>query len=252
MALLLLQLSDVNTMIFCGYSMLATALQIILAIAFSGRLLMERAERRWRTLSITDTLTGVLNRRGLQENFEQLTGKAGAGERKIAALLFDLDHFKAINDRYGHQTGDVVLAEFARIGRRFIPRNGIFGRMGGEEFTAFISVADQPEAEAIAELIRAEFCRVPLLAGRSLVPATVSAGIALMPAETANWDRLVSAADRALYSAKRAGRNCAVAFSEATAAMVPETAPDPHAGDLVPTLDDQIYALRRMGTLSRL
>jgi len=241
-----------DSLIYRGYTALGSALLITTAIALSGRLLMERSERRWRAISITDTLTGVLNRRGLQDYFELVAGKATKDSQKIAALLFDLDHFKAINDRYGHQTGDIVLAEFARIGRQFVPRSGAFGRMGGEEFTAFILVDDQAEAEAIAETIRADFCRVPLLAGRSLVPATVSIGLALMPRDAANWDRLVSAADRALYAAKRAGRNCTIVFSETEAAMATDTPPDPNGGELVPTLDDQIHALRRLGTLSRM
>ncbi|MBB3453670.1 diguanylate cyclase (GGDEF)-like protein [Rhizobium sp. BK313] len=241
-----------DALIYRGYTALGSAFLITTAIALSGRLLMERSERRWRAISITDTLTGVLNRRGLQDYFELVAGKATKDSQKIATLLFDLDHFKAINDRYGHQTGDIVLAEFARIGRQFVPRSGAFGRMGGEEFTAFILVDDQAEAEAIAETIRADFCRVPLLAGRSLVPATVSIGLAIMPRDTANWDRLVSAADRALYAAKRAGRNCTIVFSETEAAMATDTPPDPNGGELVPTLDDQIHALRRLGTLSRM
>ncbi|MDL2407277.1 GGDEF domain-containing protein [Rhizobium calliandrae] len=240
------------SLIYRGYTALGSALLITTAIALSGRLLMERSERRWRAISITDTLTGVLNRRGLQDYFELVAGTSTKESQKIAALLFDLDHFKAINDRYGHQTGDIVLAEFARIGRQFVPRDGAFGRMGGEEFTAFVMVDDQAEAEAIAETIRADFCRVPLLAGRSLVPATVSIGLAIMPRDSANWDRLVSAADRALYAAKRAGRNCTIVFSELEATMAMDTPPDPNGGELVPTLDDQIHALRRLGTLSRM
>ncbi|MDL2400886.1 GGDEF domain-containing protein [Rhizobium mayense] len=248
----LLRPNPQDALIYRGYTALGSALLITTAIALSGRLLMERSERRWRAISITDALTGVLNRRGLQDYFELVAGKATKESQKIATLLFDLDHFKAINDRYGHQTGDVVLAEFARIGRQYIPRSGAFGRMGGEEFTAFIIVDDQAQAEAIAETIRAEFCRVPLLAGPSLVSATVSIGLAIMLRETANWDRLVSAADRALYAAKRAGRNCTIVFSEAEAAMATDTPPDPNGGELVPTLDDQIHALRRLGTLSRM
>lgn len=241
-----------EVLFYRGISALGSALLITMAIALTGRLLMERSERRWRALSITDSLTGVLNRRGLQEYFSLTTSRVANGPQKIAALLFDLDHFKAINDRYGHQTGDIVLMEFARIGSQIVPRHGVFGRMGGEEFTALIPVDDQTETEAVAELIRLEFCRVPLLAGRSLVPATVSVGVAIMPIDLANWDKLVSAADRALYAAKGAGRNCTVAFGETEAAVATDSPPDPNGGELVPSLDDQIHALRRLGTLSRM
>ncbi|MEZ2220974.1 diguanylate cyclase [Rhizobium sp. RCC_161_2] len=252
MSMILLRPSLEEALIYRGYSALGCALLITAAIVLSGRLLMERAERRWRTISITDMLTGVLNRRGLQDHFPLVVERAARGSGMIAALLFDLDHFKAINDRYGHQTGDIVLAEFARIGRQFIPGSAAFGRMDGEEFIAFIPINDQAEAEAIAETVRADFCRVPLLAGQSLVSATVSVGLAIMPCDIASWDRLVSAADRALYAAKRAGRNCTVVFGEAEATMATDMPPDPNGGELVPTLDDQIHALRRLGTLAQM
>jgi diguanylate cyclase (GGDEF)-like protein len=235
-----------------GVAALGSALLITSGIALSGRLLMERSERKWHALSVTDYLTGVLNRRGVQDGFRQMTEARGDAARKIAALLFDLDHFKNINDRHGHQAGDQVLTEFARIAGQFIPRGGFFGRMGGEEFIGFVEVGDQTEAEVIAELIRADFCRLPLLAGTSLVQASVSGGIAILPVSEAKWDNLVSAADRALYAAKNAGRNCVVVFGELEAASAAQSPPNPDGGELVPTLDDQIHALRRMGTLSRM
>jgi diguanylate cyclase (GGDEF)-like protein len=239
-------------MIYRGYMALGYGLLVIIAIVLNGKLLMERAERRWRAISITDTLTGVLNRRGLQESYEILVGKGQQQPQKLAALLFDLDHFKKINDRHGHQVGDAVLVEFARIARQFVPRNSAFGRMGGEEFVAFLPIDDQSQAEALAETIRADFCRMPLLAGRTLVPATVSIGVSIMPHDTVSWDRLVSFADRALYAAKRAGRNCTILFNEAETARESDTASAADEGELVPTLDDQIHALRRMGTLARM
>ncbi|RKD73767.1 diguanylate cyclase (GGDEF)-like protein [Rhizobium sp. WW_1] len=241
-----------QAMIYRGYMALGYALLVIVAIVLNGKLLMERAERRWRAISITDTLTGVLNRRGLQESYEILVGEGPQKPQKLAALLFDLDHFKKINDHYGHQAGDTVLVEFARIARQFVPRSGAFGRMGGEEFVAFVPINEQSQAEALAETIRADFCRVPLLAGRSLVPATVSIGVAIMPRDAVSWDRLVSFADRALYAAKRAGRNCTIVFNEMETAKDVDPTPVADEGELVPTLDDQIHALRRMGTLARM
>ena len=241
-----------EALIYRGYAALGYALLVVVAIVLNGKLLMERSERRWRAVSITDTLTGVLNRRGLQDSYEILAGGGPRQPQKLAALLFDLDHFKSINDRHGHQTGDIVLVEFARIARHFVPRSGAFGRMGGEEFVAFVPINDQAEAEALAETIRADFCRVPLLAGPSLVSATVSIGVAIMPRDTVSWDRLVSSADRALYAAKRAGRNCTIVFNEMETAKAEDATPDDNVdgGELVPTLEDQIHALRRMGKLA--
>ncbi len=245
------QPSDREAANFGGAVALGTAFLLTLAFVLCCRVIMERSEWRWRALSVTDPLTGALNRRGLQEYFLRIAAETSGRPGKIAALLFDLDHFKRVNDRYGHQAGDLVLSEFARLARQFIPRGGIFGRMGGEEFTAFVVVGDQTEAEVIAELIRAEFCRVPLLAGTSLVPVTVSIGVAILPLAEARWDELVSSADKALYAAKEAGRNCTIVFSEEDAAGSAGRS-DAASGELVPSLDDQIHALRRLGTLSRM
>lgn len=241
-----------EAMVYRGYMALGYGLLIIVAIVLNGKLLMERAERRWRAISITDTLTGVLNRRGLQESYDILVADGPQQPQKLAALLFDLDHFKKINDRHGHQAGDTVLVEFARVARQFVPRSGAFGRMGGEEFVAFVPIDDQSQAEALAETIRADFCRAPLLAGSSLVSATVSIGVAIMPRDIVSWDRLVSCADRALYAAKHAGRNCTIVFSETETSKDTDATPAVNDGELVPTLEDQIHALRRMGTLARL
>ena len=229
---------------------MASAFLLTIAFALTCRLIMERSERHLRLLTLTDSLTGVLNRRGLLGYFNKIQDKAHDDQQQVCVILFDLDHFKRVNDRFGHQSGDAVLTAFAHLARQYIPNN-IFGRMGGEEFAAFVTVRDQTEAEALAESIRAEFSRLPVSTGEALIPATVSVGISLSSAIDANIDRLVSAADRALYSAKAAGRNCTVVFgTEETAAPAPG-APNSHAGELVPTVDDQVEALRRMGTLSR-
>ncbi|QWW69089.1 GGDEF domain-containing protein [Rhizobium sp. WYJ-E13] len=242
--------SDGEATNFGGVAAMATAFLLIIAFALTCRLIMERSERHLRFLTLTDSLTGVLNRRGLLGHFGKIQEKAHDDQHQVGVILFDLDHFKRVNDRFGHQSGDAVLTAFARLARQYIPNN-IFGRMGGEEFAAFVTIRDQTEAEALAESIRAEFCRLPINTGEALIPATVSVGIALSSAIEANIDRLVSAADRALYSAKAAGRNCTVVFgAEETAAPAPGE-PNTNAGELVPTVDDQVEALRRMGVLSR-
>jgi len=242
--------TDAQAANFAGGAAMATGFLLTFACALTCMVIMERSEKHLRMLSLTDSLTGVLNRRGLFGRFDVIQDNAFHNNRQVAVLLFDLDHFKRVNDRFGHQTGDVVLTVFARMARQFVP-DGAFGRMGGEEFAAFTTVADQTEAEALAESIRAEFCRVPVSTGEAIVPATVSTGVALASAIEANRDKLVSAADRALYAAKAAGRNCTVIFGEAEAAAPPPPEPKQTSGELVPTLDDQIHALRRVGSLSR-
>ena len=105
--------------------------------------------------------------------------------------------------------------------------------------------------ERFRQDFRSEDTFRPVSTGEALIPATVSVGIALSSAVEANIDRLMSAADRALYSAKAAGRNCTVVFGEEETAAPAPGEPNSHAGELVPTIDDQVEALRRMGVLSR-
>jgi diguanylate cyclase (GGDEF)-like protein len=242
--------SDMQATNYGGAVAMASAFLLTMAFALTCRMIMDRSERHLRTLSLTDSLTGVWNRRGLFAHFDALQEKALPAGRLITVLLFDLDHFKRINDRFGHQAGDAVLSAFARTARQFVPNN-VFGRMGGEEFAAFAMVSDQPEAEALAESIRAEFCRLPIATAEEIVPATVSIGIAISSAADANMDRLISAADRALYAAKAAGRNCSIVFGAEEAAAPPSEETDKNAGELVPTVEDQIEALRRIGSFAR-
>ncbi len=242
--------TDVQAANYAGAAAMGTAFLLTLACALTARVIMERSERQLRLLSLTDTLTGVLNRRGLFGQFDPIRLRAFEERRQVAVLLFDLDNFKRINDRFGHQAGDVVLTAFARMTRQYVP-TGAFGRMGGEEFAAFASVGDQTEAEALAEAMRTEFCRAPISTGNAIIPATVSIGVAIAPPVEANMDKLVSAADRALYAAKGAGRNCTVIFGEMEAAAPAPAEPDHRSGELVPTVDDQVHALRRVGSLSR-
>ncbi|KQV82789.1 GGDEF domain-containing protein [Rhizobium sp. Root1220] len=242
--------SDAEAANFAGGAALATGFLLTLACALTCMMIMERSERQLRLLSLTDSLTGVLNRRGLFGQFEAVQARAFDAKRQVAVLLFDLDYFKRVNDRFGHQAGDTVLTVFARLAHKYIP-DGVFGRMGGEEFAAFATVADQTEAEALAESIRAELCRVPVSTGDAIIPVTVSIGVALASAIQGDRDKLVSAADRALYAAKGAGRNCTVIFGEAETAAPARAEPDHRSGELVPTLDDQIHALRRVGSLAR-
>lgn len=242
--------SDSQAVDFGGVAALATAFLLTLAFALTFRLVMERSERQLRALAVTDPLTGVFNRRGLFDYFSRVRDHARAKSGLVAMLLFDLDHFKQLNDAHGHQAGDGVLVQFARVARQFIPTG--FGRMGGEEFAAFVYVRDQFEAEAIAESVRMEFCRLPVTAGTAFLSPTVSVGVAMASAAEADCDKLISAADRALYAAKANGRNCCIVFGEADTAAPPPVSPDPNGGELVATLDDQIHALKRIGSLSRL
>lgn len=160
----------------------------------------------YRHAAATDFLTGLLNRRAFLENALRLCVHRAAGNSPVTLLMFDLDHFKEINDRFGHAVGDDVLHVFAQVARRNTRANDIVGRIGGEEFAAII-----PEpldlALPIAERIRASFETAATEVRGLAVGATVSVGAATSYELVTNIDALIARADVALYRAKGEGRN---------------------------------------------
>ena len=167
----------------------------------------ERTEFRHKTASLIDPLTGISNRRAfLQDGEEQLRRQAG-DPRPIAVMLLDLDNFKSINDRFGHAVGDRVLQVFATVAGNCIRRADLFGRLGGEEFAAFLVDANRERALAIAEDIRRSFadatCEVE---GRPVI-GTVSIGRVIAYDAVLDISALLAQADHALYRAKDNGRN---------------------------------------------
>lgn len=182
---------------------------LVAGILLGAKLLMARSEAHLQRLADSDPLTGVFNRRGLLDRFQQLCRKTTGAKSHIAIVLFDLDHFKQINDRHGHKAGDVVLTEFCRIATTCLGERGIFGRMGGEEFACMMQVGGPPEAIGVTEAIRLtlEHTEIRIAEGDAPIPVTVSCGIALSPLSSADLDAMLISADRALYAAKFAGRN---------------------------------------------
>ncbi|HEY2005502.1 MAG TPA: GGDEF domain-containing protein, partial [Solirubrobacteraceae bacterium] len=152
-------------------------------------------------LASHDPLTGVRNRRGLTDLLAEHTG--------AALVICDLDHFKEVNDRYGHNVGDLVLARFGELLRELSRDHDVPIRLGGEEFCVLLPNTDRAGALAAAERLRAETSRRM----GDLVPdgITVSVGIAFDPEGLLDPEKLLSAADRGLYEAKQAGRNRSVA-----------------------------------------
>ncbi|SIP90041.1 diguanylate cyclase (GGDEF) domain-containing protein [Rhizobium sp. RU35A] len=185
---------------------------LVSGILFGAHLLMSRTERRLQQLIVTDPLTGVLNRRGFLEQVQAMRARPPAGKLMLALAVFDLDHFKRINDRYGHKGGDAVLIAFCRSSIECIGTRGIFGRIGGEEFACLLHVASPAEAVGIIEAIRLSLMRQRIgLAGTDrIIIATVSCGVTVSSILDAEVDDMLSNADRALYAAKAAGRNATV------------------------------------------
>lgn len=212
------------------------------AILIGAKIVMDRSEERLQQLIRTDPLTGALNRRGLSEGFASLTAPTNHATPSLALLLFDLDHFKRINDTHGHQAGDAVLVAFAGICRDLTPECGLFGRTGGEEFMALLPIKDVKDAALVAETIRQSLATAKIDTGGEFVSVTVSIGIATAAATGANLDQMMINADRALYKAKARGRNRTTILSSDRVLTVPSAGPEA----LDEQADRQVAALKRL------
>ena len=170
--------------------------------ALSVTLSQARTAHRHRREALTDQLTGLLNRRAL---FDAFSGrKIDSG---VAVMLFDLDHFKLINDRLGHAGGDQVLQRFAQIVRANVRTTDTAARLGGEEFCIVLQNLPSRSAGSVAERIRAALEQSATPSGQRTVTITVSAGVATSGGEGELFENLLARADEALYKAKSAGRN---------------------------------------------
>jgi len=225
---------------------------LVASIMSGGRMLTERSEEKLKALAVTDPLTGVLNRRGLIDEFHNLRGIEDPQKPLIALLHFDLDSFKQINDRCGHQAGDAVLIAFSKIGSTSLHGRGFFGRMGGEEFASILRVTDMVEAASIAEAVRLTLKHQAIAAGEHRITVTASAGIALATVDGADLDLLLSAADRALYHAKESGRDRTALHTGTETSIVP--AVDRQGEDEAPSdlrATRQVAALKRLAALGK-
>ena len=162
-------------------------------------------------LAITDSLTGLHNRRYLDAHLNSTVARAAATEKPVCVLLFDIDHFKAVNDTYGHAAGDEVLRDFADRLRQGVRGIDLVARYGGEEFVLVMPETDASFAANVAERLRSDVEKVRFRTqGGARIPVTVSIGLAeWQHADSA--ESLIGRADEALYQAKRAGRNRVVA-----------------------------------------
>jgi diguanylate cyclase (GGDEF)-like protein len=170
----------------------------------------EHAVLLHKTAAVTDPLTGLFNRRGYQEAAQRLIAQQAKKGEPVTVLMFDLDHFKSINDRFSHQVGDEALRVFAATASRNMRAADILGRLGGEEFSAILP-GDIELAFGVAERVRAAFDVAGEEIANLLVRATVSIGAAAAPASSAHLEALIARADAALYRAKSSGRNRVVA-----------------------------------------
>ncbi len=158
-------------------------------------------------MATTDTLTGIANRRAYQCGFEAMLDRARRRPGSLYLILCDIDHFKRINDRFGHPFGDVVLQQIAKLFVCVVRTNDLAARIGGEEFAILLEDSDREGAWKVAERLRALVSDLELQFGTTAVPVTISLGIAAFPQDAESIEKLVSYADQALYQAKAEGRN---------------------------------------------
>ena len=168
-----------------------------------------------RRLATRDQLTGLLNRREFDRIIAEERERSHRFGHTMALVMVDIDHFKSVNDTHGHPAGDAVLREVARRLAGEMRSVDRVVRFGGEEFAVILMESDEAIALATARRICAAVQRDPILATETLpLSITVSAGVAVLPQDAKSGEALVAAADKALYAAKAARRNRAVAFSE--------------------------------------
>jgi diguanylate cyclase (GGDEF)-like protein len=167
----------------------------------------ERTEFRHRTAAMVDPLTGVANRRAFLQASDDMMRQQGSEERSVSVILFDLDHFKSVNDRFGHALGDRVLQIFADTVSINLRPTDIFGRLGGEEFAACLRNVGPEYTVALAERIRADFEKAAAFVAGTTVGGTVSIGVVVSQQAPFDLHTLLGRADQALYAAKERGRN---------------------------------------------
>ncbi|MGO4839890.1 diguanylate cyclase, partial [Rhizobiaceae sp. 2RAB30] len=154
-------------------------------------------------MAVTDALTGLHNRRYLDNHLETLFNRAVTRERPLSVMITDLDRFKTVNDTYGHDGGDDVLREFAKRLRRNVRGIDLACRYGGEEFLVVLPDTEGQAAETVAERIRAEIERTPFIVGRegTSVSITISIGVSCVKNAPDTVEALIKRADVALYEA---------------------------------------------------
>lgn len=181
---------------------LLDTISILTSSALSIAILYEQTKE----LSIRDSLTGLYVQRYFYERLKEEHHRALVTNRALSLLMCDLDRFKEVNDRFGHGIGDLLLTKFTEVLKTNVD-NAVLCRYGGEEFAILLPEMGKDEACQVAERIRATCEKNPLVIRRQEIQMTVSIGVASLPADTLDYEKLVRKSDQALYAAKRGGRN---------------------------------------------
>jgi diguanylate cyclase (GGDEF)-like protein len=170
-------------------------------LALRHRALLDEVER----LATRDALTGLANRRLLEETLDRELGRVRRNNSSLTAMVLDIDYFKNVNDEHGHLVGDTVLREVAAALDAHVKAYDLVARFGGDEFVVLLPGCESGDAASVAERLR-----LAVHEGVTAAPITTSAGLATIPDHAMDGERLLAAADAALYTAKRSGRDRAV------------------------------------------
>jgi diguanylate cyclase (GGDEF)-like protein len=186
---------------------LASVTQVLLVSALLIALSRERIAMRNQKLSLKDPLTGAFNRRAFDDLAQDLDKSSSTAPVILTVVAFDLDHFKQVNDRFGHDTGDKIIQAAVSTAHKVLRSTDRVFRMGGEEFVCVLPGTTLEQGQWLAERLRRAFEQAGMEAGGHTVRATMSLGLASDITSRATLPDLVNQADLALYNAKRAGRN---------------------------------------------
>ena len=199
---------------------LAVGVALVVTLPFAWFLIdlllrVHRDEQEMRSLASFDSLTGLLSRHAFFDNANNYVSLAKREKKPFSALIIDLDHFKLINDRYGHPAGDAVLKLFADVVNSVARRSDIIGRLGGEEFAMVLPNTTSSEAQEFSERLHHAINQAVLKFNGSAIRYTVSIGLDEFDNDSAedSIDDLLARADLALYQAKQAGRNQTATFN---------------------------------------
>ena len=188
-----------------------SAISLIVALFITSWIFskeMNKATKQLNVLATTDGLSGILNRRSFFIHGTRIINQSAVSKKSFALILLDLDHFKKINDTYGHPAGDKVIQEFANTIRDDLRTSDIFARLGGEEFGIILPETDMKGAKKVAEEIRSVFeGKVIVVEQNQHISCTVSIGITCGDGSNNNFDLLLANCDKALYKSKTSGRN---------------------------------------------
>lgn len=171
-------------------------------------------EKKILKMASTDYLTGISNRRSFMEQAVTEWTRSERYQYSLSVLMIDIDHFKKINDTYGHHIGDVSLKTFATTCLGILRSNDIFGRLGGEEFAVILVETDEEEALLVAERLRSEIALTTITEANISLNLQVSIGVSLAQSSDLKIEKTIERADKAMYKAKHLGRNRIVSISE--------------------------------------